>query len=213
MAWRDPAEPTAVQRRDAWLALVKHLERELLATRENGRAGASLHASEVGEAVLVPEYRATAWAAQRLLDSITALTAPEVPRDDETGQGSILDVLQEMQDPNFLAKRKAPNLLAALQESVNRAFANRDAAQATAEPGCGAVGPGGCVAKDCPLATAPVCWRTLPVAEPYDIRKVHWVGEGGGTLHPIAGLTQPLITSGDEDDVTCARCLAALSQQ
>lgn len=81
----------------AWLKLVAHLEGELVKAKSMSRA--TLAAVDP-ERYVVPEVRqrvervmarqeATVWAAQRLLDALSGLTVPPVPRDDTEGQEAI----------------------------------------------------------------------------------------------------------------------------
>lgn len=92
-------EPTPEQRRDAWLGLVSDLEARLVMTKENARASrswaerAAAGATTARPAALAKmvEYDATAWAAQRLLDSLKTLEPPAIPVDNEKGQASLLD--------------------------------------------------------------------------------------------------------------------------
>lgn len=86
---------TPEQRRDAWLALVQVMERATAATLENARAGVSLHSSPDGDAAMVDEYDATAWAADRLLKALVKMPAPEIPEDPPKDQGDILTALQD----------------------------------------------------------------------------------------------------------------------
>lgn len=95
-------EPSPEERRDAWLNLVTSLEGWLLAFEQ--RADQAAHLLTVLEAD-VPGYiphgdkpraveaqKARAWAARRLVEQVRQWHAPEVPRDDEKGQGSILEL-------------------------------------------------------------------------------------------------------------------------
>ncbi len=46
-----------------------------------------------------------------------------------------------------------------------------------------------------------------------DTRKVHWHGANGRLLHPMArNASRAPLTSGDEDEVTCRRCLHFLGR-
>lgn len=88
---------TPEQRRDAWLGLVSALEAKLVMTRENAKAQRRLceDVGEVSVLAMVPEWDATAWAAGRLLESLKDLAPPVVPRDDETGQGDLVQLLAD----------------------------------------------------------------------------------------------------------------------
>lgn len=91
-------EPTPEERRDAWVVLATKLEGWLLGTEQRALQAADLHrvlaayrppgmVSRDGEA-----QKARAWAARRLLEHVQAWEPPVVPRDDEKGQGSILEL-------------------------------------------------------------------------------------------------------------------------
>lgn len=90
---------TPEQRREAWLALVGQMERQLLATRENAKASEKMAQALIADGCAWPsmttpeDWEATAWAAGRLLEGLKGLPVPEVPRDDETGQGDLLTLV------------------------------------------------------------------------------------------------------------------------
>lgn len=95
-------EPSPEERREAWLNVVQAIEKWLLATEQ--RAEQAAHFLAVLEKD-VPEYvrhdvnprsveaeKARQWAARRVLTEVRLLSPPVVPRDDERGQGSILEL-------------------------------------------------------------------------------------------------------------------------
>lgn len=88
-------DPTPEERRDAWLKLVSQMEAKLLATREHAKAMVGL--CRPGRA---PDWEATAWAAQRLLEELKGLEPPVVPVDHERGQGDLLTLVSSTPGEN-----------------------------------------------------------------------------------------------------------------
>ncbi len=91
----EQAEPTPEQRRAAWLSLMADLERMTAATMVNARGAASTARALIADGcafdgmTTVAEWKATEYAARRLLSELGNLKAPEVPRDDSLGQEAI----------------------------------------------------------------------------------------------------------------------------
>lgn len=90
-------EPSPEERRDAWLNLVQKMEGWLLASEQH-----ALHSADFldildrktgpSERRDQEAQRARAWAARRLVDQVRLWHPPEVPRDDEGGQGTLLEL-------------------------------------------------------------------------------------------------------------------------
>lgn len=94
-----PATATPRDRALAWHTLLARMEGMVLATRENAKASASLARELREECGYTPkttetEWEATAWAANRLLADLKAMTPPAVPEDPALGQGTLDDLLE-----------------------------------------------------------------------------------------------------------------------
>ena len=97
-------EATPLERREAWLKLVAKLEGWLLETEQRELAAVPFLATLEGATHqhgylglelpdrTVERAQAKAWAARQVVELVRRWRAPEVPRDDETGQGSILEL-------------------------------------------------------------------------------------------------------------------------
>lgn len=97
-------EPSPEERREAWLSIVQALEGWLLATEQRelsavpfleAMEAAIVHTGAPSNVVTpraIEEARARAWAARRIVEMVRHWHAPEVPRDDERGQGDLLEL-------------------------------------------------------------------------------------------------------------------------
>lgn len=96
---------TPEDRRAAWIALMSSLEAQLTATRENARAHAVTAKAileDTGHSTpgsTEADWEATAWAAAQLLRDLRVIPAPVVPRDDETGQATLDDLIKPSSTP------------------------------------------------------------------------------------------------------------------
>jgi len=89
---------TPEQRREAWVCLTVDLQRSLVSTREHARTAMRMSQAILDDCGLSPghtpeDWEATAWAAQKLLESVMGLEPPAIPEDPALGQLTIQDAL------------------------------------------------------------------------------------------------------------------------
>ncbi len=214
-------EPSPEERREAWLSIVQALEGWLLATEQRelsavpfleAMEAAIVHTGVTNETTprAIEEAKARAWAARRIVEMVRHWHAPEVPRDDERGQGDLLELFPgadstAVENPGDDDRPEPDGPVLDHQGDTWR----RDA-DGRWRPHIIA---GHTMNPD--LMLTGLDWATLQASIPEeedDGRAVHWVSDMGAMLHAVHNASRPPKGSGDEDEVTCRRCLHLLHQ-